>query len=45
MSLVKGSDTMKKTSVYVVLIPYSVTQEDENYTMYHSDKEVYSPCS
>lgn len=39
MSLVKGSDTVKKTSLCVALIPYSVIQEDENYTMYHSDKE------
>lgn len=39
MSLVKGSDTVKKTSLCGALIPYSVIQEDENYTMYHSDKE------
>lgn len=39
MSLVKGSDTVKKTSLCVGLIPYSVIQEDDNYTMYHSDKD------
>lgn len=39
MSLVKGSDTVKKTSLCVALIPYSVIQKDENFTMYHSDKE------
>lgn len=39
MSLVKGSDTVKKTSLCGDLIPYSVIQEDDNYTMYHSDKE------
>lgn len=39
MSLVNGSDTVKKTSLCVALIPYSVIQEDKNYTMYHSDKE------
>lgn len=39
MSLVKGSDTVKKTSLCVALIPYSVIQEDENYTMDHSDKD------
>lgn len=39
MSLVKGSDTVRKTSLCVALIPYSVIQEDENYTMYHPDKE------
>ena len=39
MSLVKGSDMLKKTSLCVALIPYSVIQEDENYTMYHSDKD------
>lgn len=39
MSLVKGSDMVKKTSLCVGLIPYSVIQEDDNYTMYHSDKD------
>lgn len=39
MSLVKGSDKLRKTSLCVALIPYSVIQEDENYTMYHQDKE------
>lgn len=39
MSLVNGSDTVKKISVYVVLIPYSIIQGDGNYSMYHSDKE------
>lgn len=39
MSLVKGSDMVKKTSLCVALIPYSVIQEDESYTMYHPDKE------
>lgn len=39
MSLVKGSDTVKKTSLCFALISYLVIQEDENYTMYHSDKE------
>lgn len=39
MSLVKGSDTVKKTSLSVALIPYSVIQWDENHTMYHSDKD------
>lgn len=39
MSLVKGSDTVKKTSLCVSLIPYSVMQADDNYTMYHCGKE------
>ncbi len=39
MSLVTGSDTVRKTSLCAALIPHSVIQEDENYTMYHSDKE------
>lgn len=39
MSLVKGSDMVKKTSLCVPLSPYPVIQEDEKYTMYHADKE------
>lgn len=39
MSLVKGSDTAKKTTLCVALILHSVIREDDNYTMYHCDKE------
>lgn len=39
MSLVKRSDAVKKTSLCVALISHPFIQDDENYTMYHSDKE------
>lgn len=40
MSLVKGSDTARKTSLHVSLIPHSIIQEDDDYTVYHHDKRV-----
>lgn len=39
MSLVTASDTVKKTCLCVALIPHLVIQEDEKYSMYHSDRE------
>lgn len=39
MSLVKGSDAAGTTTPCAALIPHSVIGEDDNYTMYHCDKE------
>lgn len=40
MSSVKRSGTTKETSLCAALIPYLLIQENENYSMYHSKREV-----